>query len=137
MKSDAPIHLDSSIVIGLLNADDAHNLAVRDALKHARRKSERFVLSTAAYAETLVLPAVRGATALTHAKQSIAKLCFGDPVFIDREAAEMAASLRAKHAGLRSVDALVVASARTSGAKYLLTADKQLARLSGVRYVGE
>lgn len=137
MPSDREIHLDAGIVIGLLNDADAHNPAVREALKKARGKGDRFAISSAAYAETLVLPAIAGAPALKHTKSAIERLCSKDPVPFTSKVAELAASLQAKHTGLRMLDAMIVASAQSAGAKYLLTTDKRLARLTGVRYVGD
>jgi len=56
-------HLDAGVVIGLLDANDAHHAAARSALDNAVRNRDRLAMSASAYAEVLVTPDRRWPTA--------------------------------------------------------------------------
>lgn len=116
---------------------DSHHAAVRSEITDAERTGATFVMSAAAYAETLVRPARAGRSTAARAKHLISKFCASEPVAIDVSVAEKAAQLRAEHRWLTTVDALIVATAGIARASEIFTTDKRLARLPKVRYIGE
>jgi predicted nucleic acid-binding protein len=112
----ALIVLDASVLIALLDPNDALHTAARTAV--ARHAGDDLKLPASAYAESLVGPARRGR--LAEAKQAIVALLL-DIVPITGEVAEEAAELRARHPSLRLPDALVVATGSVLGAAVVLT----------------
>jgi predicted nucleic acid-binding protein len=118
------VALDSSVIIGLLNADDEHHRAARGALQ--RHEDDDLVLSMSAYAEILVRALRAGSTATVDRLVERAGITL---VAVDEPIARRAATLRAEHQSLRLPDAFVLATAQERGAK-LLTFDKRLARLA-------
>lgn len=119
------IVLDAGVVIALLDANDSHHAAARDALAARATAGTELVLPASAYAETLV-----GAFRRDEASAGIVdELLDTVPIAvqpIDRTTARQAAQLRATHAGhLRLPDALVVATAVALGADELLTTDRR------------
>lgn len=124
--------LDASVVIGWLDADDAHHTAAEGALSALAEQDLR--LPASAYSEVLVRPAAAGAA--DDVRDALAAFGVGvDPV--DQTAAEAAAGLRARHATLRLPDALVLGHAESIGADIVLTTDARWKRFSRrVRVVG-
>jgi predicted nucleic acid-binding protein len=111
--------LDASVLIALLDPNDAHHQAARAALESHADDDLRIAAHT--LAEALVHPARAG-------KEHEARRLIGalevtvDPV--DEQVAIAAARLRAKHGGaLRMPDALVLSHADVHKAKTVLTAD--------------
>jgi predicted nucleic acid-binding protein len=92
----ALIVLDASVLIALLDPNDALHIAARAAL--ARHAGDDLKLPASAYAESLVGPARRGR--LAAAKQAIDALLL-DIVPITGQVAEEAAEIRARHSSLR------------------------------------
>ncbi len=124
--------LDAGVVIAILDADDAHHGAASAALVAARDRGDGFALPASAYAEILVRPAARGAAIVARVDAALDTL----PVVVaaaDRAVARRAATLRARHAGLRLPDALVIATAIELDADHLLTTDR---RWKGMRRLG-
>ena len=118
--------LDASVLIALLDPDDAHHQHARNALDAHADDDLRAPAHT--LAEALVHPARAGKE--REARRLIAALEIAiDPV--DEGIAVAAAKLRAAHgAALRMPDALVLAYADTRKAKTLLTADRRWTRWS-------
>ncbi len=118
----ALIHLDAGVLIGLLDADDAHHLAARTAIADAIDRADRLAMAASALAECLVAPARRGeqAIALVHGLRQRLPI---EIVALDAELATAAARLRAKHRSLRLPDALVIATASVHAADALVTTD--------------
>ena len=114
----ALIVLDASVLIALLDPNDALHTAARGAL--ARHAGDDLKLPASAYAESLVGPARRGQ--LAAAKRAIDALLL-EIVPITSQVAEQAAGLRARHPSLRLPDALVVATGSVLGAAVVLTGD--------------
>lgn len=129
-------HLDAGVLIALFNTEDAHNANVLDELYGLQRNKGSFSMSTLAYTEFLVGAKRAGRSAVERADRLLARLCPEGPIVFDKQAAARAAKLRVEHSWLRSVDAGVLASSQTDRSKELLTTDKKLSRLPGVRYVG-
>ncbi len=111
--------LDTSVVIALLDPDDAHHQAARASLEAHADDDLRVPAHT--LAEALVHPARAGKE--REARRLIASLEIAvDP--IDEAVAVAAARLRAQHGNaLRMPDALVLAYADERKAKSVLTAD--------------
>jgi predicted nucleic acid-binding protein len=115
---------DAGVLIGFLDASDAHHAATRQALTDARDRGDRIVMPASALAEALVGPARRGASAIAAVQNLVARL----PIEIaplDETVAVAAAQLRARHAALKLPDALVIATASTLGADTLVTTDRR------------
>lgn len=128
-------HLDASIIIGWLDGNDAHHSAATKAIAAARQNGYTFGISAAAYAEVLVRPLALGGEATDLTKRALASLTVDEPTVIDAAIAERSAELRAKHQWLTALDAMIVASSESAATEHLLTTDKRLARLPGVKLV--
>jgi predicted nucleic acid-binding protein len=119
--------LDAGVVIALLDANDAHHAAARDALRQVAGDS--LVLPASAFAEILVAPLRQGG-----AGQVVDAFLDAVPITVHeatREIARQAAELRAVHGNrLRLPDALVVATAMALGADRVLTTDSRWPTLS-------
>ena len=116
--------LDSGVLIAVLDADDAHHGAAREALTDLRERGEVMVLPASVYAEALVGPMARGEGAVEVVDDFVARLPLSiEPMTVD--VARVAARLRARHGGrLRLPDALVVATAEVLAADVLITTDR-------------
>ena len=116
--------VDAGVLIGLLDADDAHHDAARLALRAAAERGDSLVLPASALAECLVSPARRGDDAVATVRSFVARYPI-DVAPLDATIAEAAARLRARHAPrLRLPDALVIATAVVLDADVLLTTDR-------------
>jgi predicted nucleic acid-binding protein len=118
------IHLDAGVVIGFLDADDAHHQAAAQALAASLRSGDRLAVAASAFAECLVGPSRRGERAVATVNDLFERLPI-DIVDLDADIARRAATLRAKHASLRLPDALVLATASESSADHLITTDRR------------
>ena len=116
------IHLDAGVVIGLLDADDAHHDAATAAIARARLAGQRFGMAASAFAECLVGPARRG----DHEIEIVEGLFQRLPIDVAESSpdiARLAARLRAQHRAVRLPDALVIATAAQHAAVELITTD--------------
>jgi len=115
--------LDAGVVIAILDSDDAHHAAAREAVRGALARGDGLALPASAYAEVLVGPYRQSDEAAATVDTFLAAL----PARVEpatREIASAAARLRARHgARLRLPDALVVATAQLLQAGQLLTTD--------------
>jgi hypothetical protein len=68
------IHLDAGVVIGLLDAGDAHHRPARELLEHAMSGNDRLAMSASAFAECLVGPSRCGAAAVVTVRRLIDRL---------------------------------------------------------------
>ncbi len=118
------IHLDAGVVIGFLDADDAHHQSAAQALAAALRSGDRLAMAASAFAECLVGPSRRGERAIATVSDLFERLPI-DIVGLDADTARRAAALRAKHAALRLPDALVIATASERSADHLITTDRR------------
>lgn len=120
--------LDTSVVLALLDPDDALHSPAVTAVRRYYAARDRLMLPAVVLAEVLVGAARRGEAELrTHRHQITAT--FGSPVPVDEAVAVAAASLRARHRSLRMPDALVLATAEVTAADVVLTGDKKWATL--------
>lgn len=116
--------LDASVLIGLLDAADAHHERAVTAVDCADQAGHRLVAPSSAYSEALVAFARAGR--LVDARDAIAAMGI-EVTPLTAAMAERAAQLRADHKHLRLPDAIVVACSRELGGE-LLTYDDRLAR---------
>jgi predicted nucleic acid-binding protein len=116
--------LDAGVIIGVLDATDAHHVMARDALAAAVERGDTLVVPASAYAECLVGPARRGESAVQKVNDFLFDV-IAEVEPITRQVAAQAAQLRARHGSrLRLPDALVVALAMHLKADRLLTTDR-------------
>jgi len=117
-------HLDAGVIIGFLDADDSHHDTARAALSNALDHGDQLFMAASALADCLVGPARRGQQAIELVRTVIDRLPVS-VVDLDTEIATRAAILRARHRTLKLPDALVIATATTSGAGQLITTDRK------------
>jgi len=123
------IVVDAGVIIAVLDGGDVHHAAAREALRAALSGGADLVLPASAYAEILVTPLRRGASAAA-AVDSLVDSLPASVQPITRPIARAAARLRARHgARLRLPDALVVATAQELRAERLLTTDRRWAKV--------
>lgn len=118
------IHLDAGVVIGFLDADDAHHRSAAQALAASLQSGDRLAMAASAFAECLVGPSRRGERAVATVTDLFERLPI-DIANLDADIARRAAALRAKHDSLRLPDALVLAAASESSADQLITTDRR------------
>ena len=104
--------MDAGVLIGFLNAEDAHHGAATKAIGDALSENQTLAMSASALAEILVGPSRSGAKAVEVVRNMVATLPI-EVVPIGDEIAVTAAELRARHRSLRLPDALVIAAAET------------------------
>lgn len=118
------IHLDAGVVIGFLDADDAHHHSAAQALAASLQAGHRLAMAAPAFAECLVGPSRSGERAIATISDLFERLPI-DIVDLDPNTARRAAAMRATHASLRLPDALVLAAASESSADELITTDRR------------
>lgn len=115
--------LDAGVIIGVLDAEDAHHAGAREALAAAMDRGDRLAMPASAFAECLVAPARSGRDAMGAVDELLADLP-AEVEPITRQIASRAAMLRATHGRrLRLPDALVLATALHLRADRVLTTD--------------
>jgi len=120
----AAVALDADVVIGLLNADDAHH---RQAVAFfEKRGDERMLMAMSAYAEILVGLIDKDRADLVDAVVQRARI---ELVPMGKAIAVRAAKLRATHRALRLPGAFGLATALEHDAE-LITFDKRLHRIA-------
>ncbi|HEX6475113.1 MAG TPA: PIN domain-containing protein [Candidatus Limnocylindria bacterium] len=116
--------LDAGVIIGVLDADDAHHDAARRALAKAIEAGDALAVPASVYAEVLVAPAGVGVAAVRRVDALLNDLAV-DVEPATRQLAKRAAELRARHGRrLRLPDALVLATAVHLRADQVLTVDR-------------
>ena len=117
--------LDAGVIIGILDARDAHHQEARKALAAVLEAGDQLAVPASVYAEVLVAPSRRGAAAVRAVDAFVYDLP-ADVEPVTRQLAKRAAELRARHGGrLRLPDALVVATALHLRAHRILTTDRE------------
>lgn len=117
------ILLDAGVLIGFLDAEDAHHADARNVLAGAQAHGHRLGLPASALAESLVAPSRRGSESVRLVLDFVARFPIEVIVLDDRMAVD-AAALRAVHRSLRLPDALVIATARVAEATEVVTTDR-------------
>ena len=118
------VHLDAGVVIGFLDADDAHHEASRFVLASAVEDAHTIAIAASVLAECLVGPARRGEQAMATVRAVIERVPM-TVIDLGPEIATRAAVLRSQHRRLRLPDALVIATAAESDAERLVTTDRR------------
>ena len=115
---------DAGVLIGFLDASDAHHDAAHGEIRAGLERGDRIALPASAFAEVLVGPSRRGNEAVAGVQEFIERV----PIEItplEAGTARIAADLRARHGTrLRLPDALVIATARDLDADVLVTSDR-------------
>jgi predicted nucleic acid-binding protein len=117
------IHLDAGVIIGFLDAHDAHHQSARTVLTDALDAGEELAMAASALAECLVAPARQGESQIRTVRDLVVRLPI-TVVPLDAEIATAAARLRAAHRSLRLPGALVIATAVEQAADHLVTTDR-------------
>jgi predicted nucleic acid-binding protein len=125
--------VDSSVLIALLDPADAHHEEARRALVEAEDRGP-LVAPAVVYGELLTGALLQGGRTV-----EVIESLFGDRVGVEpmtREVAATAARIRVA-AGLRLIDAAIVATGVELGADEILTADRRWRRADPrVRVIG-
>lgn len=100
---------DSDVVIGFLNADDAHHEAAVELMREALVPGTRRMLSAVNYSEILIGPIKAGKEARDHVDHMIGHFAI-EIVIVDMAFAKRAAAVRAQ-TGLKLPDAYALATA--------------------------
>lgn len=116
--------LDAGVIIGYLDANDAHHPAAIEALRDARDRNDRLILPASAFAEILVGP-FRNGPEVVEALQALVHRVPLEIQPLDAEIAMTAAALRARQSTLRLPDAVVIATADHLHAGHLVTTDRK------------
>lgn len=115
-------HLDAGVIIGFLDASDAHHAAATASLTRTIDDGDHLAMAASAFAECLVGPARRSEQAIQIAKDTFDRLPV-EIVDLSPAIAIEAARLRARHRSLRLPDALVIATSTIAGVDRLITTD--------------
>lgn len=118
------VMLDTNVIAGLLNPDDALHGHARDAVRRWEDKAASFAISVITWGELRVGAVRRGAEA-ERMLEAFRAAVIDRIVGVDEATAESAALLRAADLTIRIPDALIIATAREAGADALLTADRK------------
>lgn len=122
--------LDSGVVVGFLDRDDALHDAADVAIRDLVRE-QRLLASVVTYAEVLI-----GARLGHHDEGQVAGFftaLMSAVLPVDVAVADRAADLRAGFKALRMPDALILATADLEeDVELIVTGDKQMAKVSGV-----
>lgn len=121
----APVVLDSSIVVALLNHRDVLHKSAYTAVTDWEAKRSAFLLPAVVWTEVLT-GVLRSKASYESALIAFRTRTVDEIVPIDEAIADSAARLRAVHRGLRTPDALVIATAAERRAAALLTGDGRL-----------
>jgi len=115
--------LDAGVLIGVLDASDAHHHAAKRAVSASVERGDSIIVPASAYAECLVGPSRSGREAVRAVDVFLADLA-AEVEPATRQVSARAAQLRARHGKrLRLPDALVLATAIHLGADRVLTTD--------------
>ena len=122
----ARIAFDADVVIAFLDAGDTQHERAVDLLRPLLEGGAEIVIGATVYAEVMVRPLALGTGDRVEAFLD----AMGATVLaVDRDVAQRAAGLRARHRLLRLPDALSLATARAAGAE-LVTLDRRLRRVA-------
>jgi len=116
--------LDAGVLIGFLDASDAHHDAAHREIRVALEGGDRVAIPASAFAEVLVGPSRRGKEAVEGVQEFVERVPI-EVAELDAATAVISADLRARHGSvLRLPDALVIATARELDADVLVTSDR-------------
>ena len=116
--------IDASVILALLDPEDALHASAAVAARAARDAGRRFVLPASVLAEVLVGAARQSPDECERRRRQVVD-AFGQPRPLDETVAVAAATRRARHPALRLPDAVVIATADVVAASVILTGDKR------------
>jgi predicted nucleic acid-binding protein len=120
--------LDTSVLIAIVDATDAHHAAARDIVEAGRAAGDQFVVPVAAYAEYMVRPFQDDPEDIAFRHGLIDAI----PARVEpatREVGRHAAQIRARHGRRVPLpDALIIATAVVLRADRIVTADARWPR---------
>ncbi len=129
------LFLDTAPLIYLFEEHDEYLPVVQQILDEAHDNGADLVTSMVTYIEILTAPLRAGANVLAARYREYLTNSEGLSIYpLNVGVADEAARLRAEH-GLRTPDAIQMATATTCGADYFLTNDRQLSRVPGIDVV--
>lgn len=120
--SNLAVLLDSSVIIALLDPEDAHHPRARQLLEQLN--PDDVLISVLTLAEILVGAVSRGETAVRTAEDFLREAA-GRVKPVTERIARRGARLRASHSGLRLTDALIIATGEEDEVGRILTADSR------------
>lgn len=121
-----PLILDANVLIGLLDAADAHHERAVTDVEAADQAGRELIAPASGYSEVLV--AFARVNRIADARRALTAMGITiEP--LTAHTAELAADLRARHQHLRLPDAMVLATAAHTE-RDLLTYDARLAKLT-------
>ena len=129
------IHLDAGVLIGFLDASDAHHHTSRAALTDAVGHGHHLAFAASALAESLIGPARQGVSAVDAVRNLIDRIPI-EIISLDIEIATTAAKIRAVHRALRLPDALIIATAIEDAADHLITTDRKWPTAKALTFKG-
>lgn len=130
-----PVVLDTSVVIAVTSPSDPHHRDAAQEFASLRKAGREFRLSTISIAELHSFKGPGRKGRIETANRFVDTLGASAVVDVDRAIAERAGSVRKSRPALHLADALIKATADHIGGE-LLTADRRLARLEGVKLLG-
>jgi predicted nucleic acid-binding protein len=116
--------LDSSVLLGLLDPNDAHHAAATAAVRDVKDRGQRILVPATVVAEVLVSAAGVGPGATATAEAFVDAIAH-EVAVVDRAVARAAAVLRAHHPSIRLPDALVIATGQVRMVDEIHTGDKR------------
>jgi predicted nucleic acid-binding protein len=119
-----PVVLDTSILLGVLDPQDALHQVAKSAVREHRRAGRTFAIPTSVLAEALA-GAYRQDESVARRVESAIDILVTTVHPLDRDVSRAAATLRASVPALRLPDAIVLATARVLDATAVLTGDKR------------
>lgn len=129
------IFLDTAPLIHLFEEHDEYLPVVEQILDEAHNNGADLVTSMVTYIEILTAPLRAGSNVLASRYREYLTNSEGLSIYpLNVSVADEAARLRAEH-GLRTPDAIQIATATTCGADFFLTNDRQLSRVPGIEIV--
>ncbi len=118
------VMLDTNVISGLLDPDNALHLGALDAVGRWEDQAASFAISVITWSE-LRVGALRKGVEAEKALAEFRAAAIDRIVAVDETTAQSAAQLRAGDLTVRIPDALIIATAREAGADVLLTADRK------------
>ncbi|CAN5715970.1 PIN domain-containing protein [soil metagenome] len=130
------VAVDTALFIYFIEEDPRFLQTIRPLFMQADRGDRQIVTSAVTLLEVLVSPYRAGNLALAERYEALLTRGRGIRlVELDRAQLRTAAQLRALHTGLRTPDALQLGAALTGGCSALITNDRRIPELPGLRII--
>lgn len=133
---DGPVAVDTALFIYLIEEHPRFLSAVRPLFEQADSGEREIVTSALTLLEVLVVPYRTGDLLLADRYEALLTRARGvRMVNLDRDQLRAAAQLRGRYGGLRTPDAFQLAAALAGRCAVLVTNDRRLPQLPGLRVV--